>query len=122
MSTLMLLTETAQTTVMAGDGILDFLDVKVGEVGSLLRTFSIVAGIGFVVWQAIASRGAMARIVISGLSAAVFVWIVFNVTELSNRVDNEVNAAGVVPAAASQLQPLALPAPPAGRAEHARAI
>ncbi len=105
MSTLMLLTETAQTTVMAGDGILDFLDVKVGEVGSLLRTFSIVAGIGFVVWQAIASRGAMARIVISGLSAAVFVWIVFNVTQVRDRVDNEINSAPASHFDQTQLSP-----------------
>ncbi len=110
------------TTVLAADGILDTISAKATEAQGVLRVIASVASIGFVIYQAISSRGAMARILVSGLAAGVFVWIVFNVTELSNRVDNEVNAAGVVPAAASQLQPLALPAPPAGRAEHARAI
>ena len=106
------------TTVLAADGILDTISEKATEAQGVLRVIASVASIGFVIYQAISSRGAMARILVSGLAAGVFVWIVFNVTELSDRVDNEVNAAGVVPAAAPQLQPLALPA---GRAEHAHA-
>ena len=115
-------TTTHATTVLAADGILDTISAKATEAQAVLRVIASVASIGFVIYQAISSRGAMARILVSGLAAGVFVWIVFNVTELSDRVDNEVNAAGVVPAAAPQLQPLALPAPPAGRAEHAHAI
>lgn len=110
------------TTVLAADGILDTISAKATEAQGVLRVIASVASIGFVIYQAISSRGAMARILVSGLAAGVFVWIVFNVTELSDRVDNEVNAAGVAPVAAPQLQPLALPAPPAVRAEHARAI
>lgn len=96
MSTLQLLTEAAQVLPLAGDGIIDFTNDKVNEVGQLFRTGSIVIALGFVIFQAIASRGAMARIVISGVAAAMFVWIVFNVTDLRDRVDNEMNAAPTI--------------------------
>ena len=59
-----------------------------------------VAGIGFVIFQALASRGAFARIIISGLAAGVFIWIVWNVTDLRDRVDREVRTP-----AAIRLQP-----------------
>ncbi len=94
MSTLMLVTDVAHTIVAAsGDGILDWGNGKITEAGGLLRGLSVVVGIGFVIFQAIASRGAMARVIMSGLAAAVFIWIVFNVTSLRDRVDNEINSA-----------------------------
>lgn len=92
-TTLMLLEHTSQIVPMAGDGVLDFLDTKISEAGTVLKGFSVVAGIGFVVFQAIVSRGAMARIIMSGLAAGIFVWIVWNVTTVKDRVDNEVNSA-----------------------------
>lgn len=92
-TTLMLLEHTSQVLPMASDGILDFLDTKIGEAGTVLKGFSVVAGIGFVVFQAIVSRGAMARIIMSGLAAGIFIWIVWNVTTVKDRVDNEVNSA-----------------------------
>lgn len=82
---------------MEGDGLLDFAGDKVNALKSLLRSFAVVAGIGFVIMQAIQSRGALARIVISGFAAAVFIWIVFNVTSLKDRVDNEMTGAPHLP-------------------------
>jgi hypothetical protein len=75
----------------AGDGLIDWGNTKVDELKGLFRGFAIVAGVGFVIFQAIVSRGAMARVIISGLAAAVFIWIVYNVTDLRDRVDEEVN-------------------------------
>lgn len=93
-----------EAVILAQDaGILDWTETKLGELGTLFRTFSIVAGIGFVIFQAIRSGGAMARIVISGLAAAIFVWIVFNVTDLRDRVDTEVNAAAPGAATSGQV-------------------
>lgn len=77
-------------------GIIDWLTNKTSAVQGLFRVFSVVGGMGFVIYQALASRGAFARIIIAGIAAAVFVWIVFNVTSLQGRVGNEVNGAGVV--------------------------
>lgn len=107
--------------VLAADGILDTISEKATEAQGVLRVIASVASIGFVIYQAISSRGAMARILVSGLAAGVFVWIVFNVTELSDRVDNEVNAAGVA-ATAPQLQASVLPAPQAATAQLAQGV
>lgn len=93
---------TAASTVLAGEGFLDTISEKLTDLEGVLRLFAAVAGIGFVVYQGVSSRGAMARILVSGLAAGVFVWIVFNVTNLQNRVDSEINAAGVTAMATSQ--------------------
>ena len=81
----------------AGQGLLDWLTSKLTELQSTFRLLSVVGGMGFVIWQAIASRGAMARIIVSGLAAALFVWIVWNITSLQDRVDNEVKPRRVRP-------------------------
>lgn len=110
MSTLVSLTQEFSTQVVQGSsaaggggtGILDWLTGKSAEAQSLFRALSITFGIGFIIWQAIISRGALARIVIAALAAGVFVWAVWNVTALKNRVDNEVNSLGG-PASSSQV-------------------
>jgi hypothetical protein len=86
----------------AGGGIIDWLTGKNAAVQTLSRAFSITAGIIFVIYQAIVSRGAMARVIIAGIAAGIFIWIVFNVTDLQTRVNNEVNASQA-PAGYSQL-------------------
>lgn len=91
-STLQVVQEAATTDLLA-TGILDWAGDKAAELGDLFRAFSVVAGIGFVIWRAIIARGAMAAVVIAGLAAAVFIFIVWNVTDLQDRVDEEVNGA-----------------------------
>lgn len=95
-TTLMLIQHSAQVIAAAGDGLLNWSNGKINEAGGVMRGLSIVVGIGFVIWQAIASRGAMARIIMSGLAAGVFIWIVFNVNVLRDHVDDEVNSAPVI--------------------------
>ncbi|MGL5823588.1 MAG: hypothetical protein ACRCYU_01820 [Nocardioides sp.] len=87
------MTEVATILPMAGDDLLGFADIKINELMDVLRNASIVVGMAFVIVQAVMSRFAMARIVISALSAGLFVWIVWSVTDLKERVDNEVNSA-----------------------------
>lgn len=89
-----------------GDGILDWLTAKNAQTQAVLRALAVTLGIIFVIWQAVSSRGAMARVIIAIIAAGVFVWGVWNVTGIKDRVDNEVNAAG---ATVVQLHP----APPA---------
>lgn len=93
MSTIQLITEASAAMPVAAGDLIGFAEAKVSALGVLFRSFSVLAGIGFVILQAIASRGAMARIVISGLAAGLFIWIVFNVTQLQDRVDQEMNSA-----------------------------
>lgn len=77
-----------------GTGILDLLSSKNTAVQTFLRGLAVTLGIIFVIYQGVVSRGALARIIVSALAAALFIWIVFNVTALQTRVDNELNSAG----------------------------
>jgi len=90
MSAVQLATEAA-TTVTAG-GFIDLGNDKLAELEVLFRGLSVVAGIGFVIFQAISSRGAIARIIVAGLAAGLFIWIVWNVSDLETMVDDEINA------------------------------
>mgnify|MGYP005811948725 CR=1 FL=1 len=87
------LAQAAPVVQAAGGGILDWVNSKSSELQTVGRGLAVTFGILFVLFQAIISRGAMARIIISGLAAAIFVWMVWNVTDLQERVDNEINAA-----------------------------
>lgn len=75
-----------------GDGIINWLTAKNTEVQTLFRAIAITLGVGFVIWQGVASRGAMARIIISIIGAGIFIWGVFNVTDVKDRVGNEVDS------------------------------
>ncbi len=88
----LLLAQAADVTLAAGEGFLDWGTAKNTQTQALFRGVSITVAIIFVIWQAIASRMAMARIIIAGVTAGILVWVVWNVTNLKDRVDNEVNA------------------------------
>ena len=96
MSTLLNLTTAVSADPMVvaagGTGLLDWLTNKLTDLQGVFRLLSVVGGMGFVIWQGISSRGAMARIIIAGIAAGIFIWIVWNVTALQTRVNNEVNA------------------------------
>lgn len=99
MSTLHLLSDHLVTTatqsppprVLAG-GVLDLITNKTDTLGTTIRTVtSVVAAPGFVLYHAIKSRGALARILIAIAVSALVVWGVYNVTENQQRVTQEVN-------------------------------
>jgi hypothetical protein len=75
-------------------GVLDWITGKNKQAQTAVRALAITVAIIFVMYQAVASRLAMARVIVSGLVAGIFVWIVFNVTALQARVNNEVNNSG----------------------------
>lgn len=80
---------------MASDDLIGFAGEKVEAIRLLFRALSVVVGIGFVIWQAWTSRGAAARIAGALLTAGLLIWGVFHITEVQDRVDNEVNSAPV---------------------------
>lgn len=106
MSTLIALTHEVSTQVAGvhfaadpapgGEGILDWLTAKNSQTQTLLRAMAVTLGIIFVIWQAVSSRGAMARVIIAIVAAGIFVYGVWNVTDIKDRVENEVNALGPV--------------------------
>lgn len=93
----------------ADGGILDWLNAKNTSTQQLFRGLSYTVGIGFVILVAIKARGAMAAIITSGIAAAIFIWIVNNVTDVSDRVDSEINGHGV-PTVVEVVDPPALSA------------
>src|SRR5690625_850238 len=86
----------SQQISAAGDGLLDWVDDKSEEAKNVARTVAVLLAIVFFIWNVLASRGALARMIMAGLAAGLFIWIVFNVTELRDRVGEEVNTAPVV--------------------------
>lgn len=103
---------TAHTaTLLAGTGILDTANTKAAAIQVTLRAGAGVGALFFVIKNAISSGGAIARIVVAGLAAGVFMWIVFNVTDLQNRVGTEVTGAGAVAPHQVLRQPVALHTP-----------
>lgn len=88
-----LATDLVQLLLLAADddGLIDLGTSKAKEVGSLFRVLSYVVATGLLLLTALKSRGAMAAIITAGISAAVFVYFVHNITDVEDRVDNEVN-------------------------------
>lgn len=91
-----------------GGGILDWATSKNTQTQALFRAISITVAIIFVIWQAVASRLAMARIIISIVTAGILIWGVFNVTDIQDRVNNEVNSAPALGQGSHQPSRLAL--------------
>lgn len=121
MSTLMSLTQEVSTQLASvhpavvpmagGDGILDWLTLKNSQTQTLLRGVAITLGVIFVVIQGVSSRGAMARIIISLIAAGIFVWGVYSVTDIKDRIENEVNAMGPQVVQVAQFSPLTAAGP-----------
>lgn len=83
------------TNMFGAGGLFDLASNKINTAMTVVRAFASLAAIGFVVWRGIKTSGAFGAIVIAGLCAGAFVWIVFNVTEIKNRVGSEVTSAAV---------------------------
>lgn len=89
------------STVLAGTGLFDTANEKAGELQATARIGAGALSLVFFIWQTIVSRMAIARMVVAGLAAGLMLWIVFNVTEIQGRVDNELAAGAVAPAPAA---------------------
>lgn len=86
--------------VLADGGVFGWVESEAGQLQSTMQTLSVVVAVIFVVFRAVKTGFAIASIAIAALMAGVFVWIVYNVDILSNRVDEEINSS---PAAVVQV-------------------
>lgn len=94
----------------AGPGFLDWATNLNASTLSLVRGIAITLGVLFVIIRAVSSRGAMAQIIVAGIAAAIFVWIIFNVTQLRDTVGNDLpGAVGVVTIPPEQLPAIITP-------------
>ncbi len=80
-----------------GGSLLDWAASANAKTLNLVRGISITLGVIFVIWQAVASRMAMARVIISGLAAGIFIWFVFNVTDVRDRVGRDLESSAAQP-------------------------
>lgn len=93
----------APASIVAADGIINWATTKNAQLMAFVRVFVITIAVIFVVVQMVASKMAIARVVVSGLTAALAVWMVWNVTDNADRVNQEVNSA---PAAVFKHDPI----------------
>lgn len=91
-----ILTEAATFAPMASDGLIGLAGEKVRDFGDFLKLLVGVVAPTFIVYKAIQARAATATIVISGITAALFMWFVFNVDTVRGWFDGEFNAAPAV--------------------------
>lgn len=97
MSTIHLIAETVQLAPMAGDdGILDWGTSKLQEFRTLALVGSGVLAVVMTLIAYIKSRGAIAPTIIALFCGGLMVWGVNNITDVQDRVDNEINSAPVV--------------------------
>ena len=94
MSTTQMLADQGPMVVQAAaDGIFDLATEKVDSLMTLLRAFAVVVAVIFIIYRAVATKGALAAILIAAAAGAIFVYVVWNVTDLQGRVGNEINSA-----------------------------
>lgn len=91
-----LITDPTVISASSSGGILDWVDNKASQATNTIRGVTVLLAILFVVVAAVMSRMSMARVLIAGIAAGLFIWIVFNVTSIQDRVDSEINASGAV--------------------------
>lgn len=88
---------TRSASIQAADGgIIDWATSFNDSALVLIRAVAVTLGIIFVIMAAIASRGSMARIIITGISAGILIWVVFNITDVSDTVGNDLPGAASI--------------------------
>lgn len=111
MSTVITVAQAGQAHLTAAGpvGFIDLITSKANAVTLMFRAVSVVTGMGFVIWEGLKSRGALARIIVAGIAAGVFIYIVFNVTSLQKRTKKEIEG---LPSVASVVVHVDSSAPP----------
>ncbi|WP_026877971.1 hypothetical protein [Jiangella gansuensis] len=88
----------ASSNVVIHAGLLDWTSETATNLQDVLRVVAITVAILFVVYKAVQSKFAIGTIVLSALAAGVFIWLVFNVTDVSDTVGEDLP--GSAPASA----------------------
>lgn len=72
-------------------GFFDLITALLTNTKNVVILTAGVAALVFILWHAITSKGTMTRIIMAGLAAGVFLFLVNNINDVKDRVDNEVN-------------------------------
>ncbi|TDD95174.1 hypothetical protein [Jiangella asiatica] len=71
------------------DGLLDWASQTAIDLQPVLQTVAITVAILFVIYKAVQSKFSLGTIVVSALAAGIFVWLVFNVIDLSDTIGED---------------------------------
>ena len=93
MSNTQILAEQGPMMIQAAEGVFDLANEKLQALEVLLRAFAVVVAVLFIIYRAISTKGAMAAILIAVACGALFIYGVWNVTDLQDRVGTEINSA-----------------------------
>lgn len=93
MSNTQYLAEQGPMMVQAAEGVFDLATEKLDALNVLMRAAAVVVAVVFIIYRAIATKGAMAAILIAVACGAIFIYGVWNVTDLQDRVGTEINSA-----------------------------
>lgn len=74
------------------DGLIDLVTDRNRAAQLALRGLALTVAIVFVLYKAVASKLSFGTIIMSGITAGLLVWLVFNVTAIEDRVDNELSS------------------------------
>ncbi|GAB4590083.1 hypothetical protein [Nocardia sp. IFM 10818] len=77
------------------EGVLPWFNRKGAEAQESMRIAATLVAIGFMIFTAVKSRGAMSAILVSGLVAGIFLFLVWNITAVRDKVGDEVGTAAV---------------------------
>lgn len=74
-------------------GIFDWITTKNTQALTAIRAVAVTIAVIFVVWAGIRTKGSFVAILLAGITAGILLWIVVNVTDIQDRVGDEVNSA-----------------------------
>lgn len=78
-------------TVIQAQGIFDTVQGLSEEASTTLRVVAGVVAVGFFIFVAVAKRFALGAMLVGGLAAGVFMWMVFNVTTVQEKVGEDID-------------------------------
>lgn len=70
-------------------GLLDWASTTAVDLQPVLRTVAVTVAIVFVIYKAVQSKFSLGTIVVSALAAGIFVWLVFNVEQLTDTIGED---------------------------------
>ena len=73
------------------DGVIAWLTSFFGDLDTLIKAGATVFAAGVFVFKVIESRFATTTILVAGIMAGLFVWVVWNITIIKDGVDKDIN-------------------------------
>lgn len=70
-------------------GLLDWASTTAVDLQPVLQTVAVTVAVVFVIYKAVQSKFSLGTIVVTALAAGLFIWLVFNVDQLSDTIGED---------------------------------